>query len=102
LRTDRRWQVGWLPILANGGGDFYLVDLRPPVPGSIRHFRLEEQEHPVEFASLAAFFGTVAAAFERGVIYIDSNGYLEMNDMQFAELAGAMNPDVAWWRIADD
>lgn len=44
----------------------------------------------------------MAAAFERGVIYIDSNGYLEMNDMQFAELAGAMNPDVAWWRIADD
>lgn len=46
--SDRRWNPGWLPLFANGGGDFYVVDLSELERGSVRHFRIEENEHPVE------------------------------------------------------
>jgi cell wall assembly regulator SMI1 len=95
--ADPTWTSGWLPILANGGGDFYVVDLSAS-PGSVRHFRIDEQEHPVEFASLGALLATLAAAYERKVFYVDPRGYLEMDDAVFADLAAALNPDVAWWR----
>lgn len=95
--TDPRWRKGWLPFFANGGGDFYILDLSSIPEGQVRHFRIDESEHPVEFNSLGAMLTTIAAAFERGIFFVDPNGYLEMNDLVFAELAANMNKDVAWW-----
>jgi hypothetical protein len=95
--ADERWTAGWLPVFANGGGDFYVVSLAPADAGAVRHFRVDETEHPVEFASLTAMTATLAAAFERGVFFVDDDGYLEMDDDTFAELAAELNPDVPWW-----
>lgn len=95
--ADPRWSPGWLPLFANGGGDFYVVDLSGDVPGSVRHFRIDESEHPLEFESLTAMLSTVAAGFDRSVFFVDSNGYLEMHDLAFASLAAELNPRVPWW-----
>jgi len=95
---DRRWASGWLPVLANGGGDFYVVDLSQAAVGAVRHFWIDEAEHPIEFSSLSAMMATVAQGFERGIFYVDPNGYLEMDDLVFGGLATEMNPDVAYWR----
>ena len=96
--TDARWPVGWLPLFANGGGDFYVLDLSGPAEGAVRHFRIEESEHPIEFDSLQALSETLGAAFERGVFFVDPSGYLEMDDIVFAGVAAEFNPDIAWWR----
>jgi hypothetical protein len=40
---------------------------------------------------------TLAAAFDRGVFYVDGKGYLEMDDRTFGALAGELNPTVKWW-----
>ncbi|MBE1605678.1 hypothetical protein [Actinopolymorpha pittospori] len=96
--TDSRWTPGWLPLFANGGGDFYVLDLSSPSGSPVRHFRIEEPEHPIEFGSLRALLTTLAEAFERGVFFVDPNGYLEMDDVVFGELATELNPDVGWWR----
>lgn len=96
--SDSRWRPGWLPLFANGGGDFYVVDLGSPASGPVRHFRIEESDHPVEFGSLGALLTTLAEAFERGVFFVDANGYLEVDDHMFGELAAELNPDVDWWR----
>ncbi len=96
--VDDRWTTGWLPVFANGGGDFYVVDLSPSGVGVVRHFWIDEAEHPIEFSSLSAMMATLAQGFERGVFYVDPNGYLEMDDMVFGGLATEMNPDVAYWR----
>lgn len=96
--TDARWSVGWLPLFANGGGDFYVLDLSQPGGGPVRHFRIEESEHPIEFGSVGALSTTLAAAFERGVFFVDPSGYLEMDDLVFAGVAAEFNPDVEWWR----
>jgi hypothetical protein len=92
---DPRWTQGWLPVFANGGGDFYVVDLGDR-GGSVRHFRIDEAEHPVEFLSLAAMLQTIDAAFERGVFYVPTDDYLEMDDLEFGSLAAELNPQVAW------
>ncbi|WP_345046057.1 SMI1/KNR4 family protein [Arthrobacter methylotrophus] len=97
FRNDDRWSHGWLPLFANGGGDFYVVDLASDCPGSVRHFRIDEDEHPLEFESIAAMATTMAAAFERGTFFVDSDGYLEMDDIAFAALAAELNPLVPWW-----
>lgn len=94
---DPGWTRGWLPIFANGGGDFYVIDLRWGRHGAVRHYRIDETEHPIEFASLADMLRTLAAGFDREVFFIDRGGYLEMDDSAFAELAAELNPDVRWW-----
>lgn len=95
--ADPRWAVSWLPLFANGGGDFYVLDLSEPAEGAVRHFRIEESEHPIEFGSLRALLATLAAAFERGVFFVDPSGYLEMDDLAFVGVAAEFNPDIAWW-----
>lgn len=96
--VDDRWTTGWLPVFANGGGDFYVVDLSPTGAGAVRHFWIDEAEHPIEFSSLSAMMATLAQGFERGVFYVDPDGYLEMDDLVFGGLATEMNPDIAYWR----
>lgn len=96
--TDSRWTPGWLPIFGNGGGDFYVCDMSSPAAQPIRHFRIEEAEHPVQFGSLGAMMNVLSEAFQRNVFFLDSNGYLEMDDLAFGELAAELNPEIDWWR----
>lgn len=98
LVVDDRWTTGWLPVFANGGGDFYVVDLSPTGAGAVRHFWIDEAEHPIEFSSLSAMMATLAQGFARGIVCLDPNGYLERDDMVFGRLATDMNPDIAYWR----
>lgn len=97
LVSDPRWSRGWLPVFANGGGDFYVVDLTTG-DGAVRHFWIDEAEHLIGFSSLTAMLATLAQGFERGIFYVDANGYLEMDDLVFGGLATELNPDVSYWR----
>jgi len=98
LVEDSRWHPGWLPVLADGGGDYYAVDLTAGGTGSVRHFRNYDVEHPVEFDSLTDMVRTLAEGYERSVFFVDDHGYLEMDDSQFEMLAAEMNQTVSWWR----
>lgn len=95
---DPRWMPGWLPMFANGGGDFYVVDLSAPGDTPVRHFRIDEQEHPVEFLSLTAMFATLEEAFRRGYFFVTAEGVFRKDYPAFGKLAAEMNPDVAWWQ----
>lgn len=88
---------GWLPVFANGGGDFYFIDLGEELFGAVRHFRIDQVESPVEFRSMYRMIYTIGAGFTSGIIYVDDLGYLEMDDIAFAALATELNPDVPWW-----
>ncbi|MFN8074867.1 MAG: hypothetical protein U0Q15_05520 [Kineosporiaceae bacterium] len=94
---DPRWTPGWLPIFANGGGDFYVTELSGGLPGVVRHFRIEEREHPVEFVTLERMLTTIAAGFSQEIFFVDGSGYLEMDDSTYAEVAAQLNPGVPWW-----
>jgi hypothetical protein len=100
FRSDERWDRRWLPIFANGGGDFYAAQCDQgantcPVVG----FILGYPSHPVEFETITSMASTLVAAFEQRVVYVE-DGYLEMNDHAFARVARNHNPGVASWRDA--
>ncbi|MFT3943625.1 MAG: SMI1/KNR4 family protein [Ancrocorticia sp.] len=95
---DLRWQVGWLPLFADGGGDFYFVDLGTELEYPIRRFRLEESEHPVEYGSLQEMITTLATAFEREIFYVNQVGSLWDDTSRFVALAAELNPEIDWWR----
>ncbi|KJQ53834.1 hypothetical protein RS85_02386 [Microbacterium sp. SA39] len=95
---DARWTPGWLPLFANGGGDFYVVDLSTPGDTPIRLFLIDEDEHPIEFMSLTAMFATLEEAFRRGCFYLTPEGVFRKDYPAFGKLAAEMNPDVAWWQ----
>lgn len=94
---DPRWRPGWLPVFANGGGDFYVADQSGSATGQVSHFRIDESDHPVEFSSLTNFFATIAACFDDGIFFVDPSGYLEMDDVAFGTVAGRVDPTVSWW-----
>ncbi|TMD71674.1 MAG: SMI1/KNR4 family protein [Chloroflexi bacterium] len=101
FRQDSRWNPAWLPLFANGGGDFYAVVCRERDVdwGRVVHFRIDEANHPVEFSSLSTFLATIAAGYDSSLFFVDSRGYLEMDDMAWVALAARLNPDVAYWHI---
>jgi hypothetical protein len=65
--------------------------------GVVRHFRIEETEHPIEFLTIGDMLTTIAAGYERGVFCVDVDGYLEIEDLAFGSLAAELNPQVPWW-----
>lgn len=68
--SEPRWSPGWLPVFANGGGDFYGVDLGPEGVVAVRHFWFDEAEHPIEFSSLSAIMATLAQDLGLGLIEV--------------------------------
>jgi hypothetical protein len=96
FRKSPRWHSGWLPVFANGGGDFLVVSCDVD-RGAVRHFRIEQADHPIEYATLADFAKTIQLAIAAGVIFVDDDGYLEQDDAAFATMAARVNPDVPWW-----
>jgi len=100
MKDDNRWNPSWFPVFANGGGDFYAVDLSQsdgesaPIVG----FILGEIEQEIEYQSLTTMLLTFSECFEKGVVFKTEDGYLEMDDDQQAEIAMRNNPEVEFWR----
>lgn len=93
LRLDSKW----LPVRADGGGDFYVIELGGGLAGSVRRFRIDESQHPIQFESLGAMFETIARGFESSVFFVNRNGYLDMDGGEISAVAAALNPLVPWW-----
>lgn len=100
MKVDSRWRPSWFPVFANGGGDFYAIDLSQsdgdsaPVIG----FILGEKEQETEYQSLTTMLLTFSECFENGAVFRTEEGHLEMDDDQQAEIATKNNPDLKFWR----
>jgi cell wall assembly regulator SMI1 len=101
FKSDSRWDEAWLPVLANGGGDFYAVDCtnNPETAGQVHNFMLGEAQHPVEYLSLTAMFATYVQAFRQGIYFLHPSGYLDAHDQRFFELAKTLNPEAPGWDL---
>lgn len=69
------WNPAWLPIFANGGGDFYAVicDSNSPYFGEVVGFVLGESEQISEFQNLFSLFETIIRSFENGVFFFSED-----------------------------
>lgn len=95
---DSRWDENWVPFLADGGGDFYVLDLGGSKSNAIRHFWLEEGECHLEFCSLSDFAETLAISFANGAIFVGDDDMLHLDYEAFAATAARIGPRVPWWR----
>jgi hypothetical protein len=68
-------------------------DLGVPRSTPVLHFMSEEWEQPVVFGSVGAMLATIAEADRRGVIFVTSDGRLEMDYDVFDALVKELNPD---------
>jgi cell wall assembly regulator SMI1 len=95
FRDDSRWHPSWVPIFANGGGDFYAVicDKTSKNFGAVVTFTLNHG-HEIEFQSVSTFMETVSACYREGAYFLD-NGWLEADDSAALMIAKRLNPDAA-------
>lgn len=91
-----RWSPAWFPFLANGGGDFYFLDLSVSPP-TVGNFEIYESDVRTEFSTLLSFIETEIVAIDSGIVHV-AGGFLEMDDLAFAELAAAREPRLSAWR----
>lgn len=101
IKNDQRWNQNWFPIFANGGGDFYAIDLSQSTGASapVIGFILGENEQNVEYQSLTTMLLTFCECYQKNVVYRTEDGYLEMDDDEQAKIALKHNPDVDFWKI---
>ncbi len=94
LVEEERWNAAWLPILANGGGDFYAVigDEKSSDFGGLVGFILGESDHLVEFKNVTALFQTIEQAFTQKAFFL-ANGYLEADYPKLRAIARNVQPD---------
>ena len=93
-----RWDEWWIPVFADGSGDFMAVDLSESGHGRVFNFDNEFAEAPLKYESLSDMMATMAAAFERGIFFVDDRTNAIWQDVvEFNQLAAAMNPDIEWW-----
>ena len=98
LRKADDWDSSWFPFMGNGGGDFYAAILKSGETGSamVVGYIRGESAHPVEYVSIAAMMASIKDGYLLGAFYV-RDGYLEMDDGAYAEIARRHNPGVGVW-----
>ncbi len=80
------WSGGWLPILADGGGDYYVADTSYSEAPVLRH-RSDDLEPERVSDSLISFLVAANRAFDVQVIYV-SGGSLDQDEEAWRDLLG--------------
>jgi hypothetical protein len=94
------WNPSWFPVFANGGGDFYAVQLsdKSAKTSEIVGFMLGEVRQEVEFESLLSMARTISACYDAGIYYVTDKGYLEADYEASMAVARQFNPTLDLYR----
>jgi hypothetical protein len=96
IQTDQRWNNNWFPIFANGGGDFYAIELFSVNEGNtpVIGFILGESQQDIEYQNLSIMLLTLCESYKRKIIFKDKEGYLEMDDEAYEKVALECNSNI--------
>ncbi len=67
--ADDWWNLGWIPLASNGGGDFYCIDMAATAEGTVGQIIThshESGEHKILAPSLAAYLNELADGVAAG------------------------------------
>ena len=96
--TSGAWDPNWLPLLTDGAGYHFAVDLNGESDPPVRRCEFDEVDHPVAFMSIADMISTIEQGYARGVFTVDGRGYLSMDQGEFEALGAEMNPEADAWQ----
>ncbi len=93
------WESGWFPILANGGGDFYVAtcNVENKQYSPVINFLRGESDQVIEYLSVTNMFLVAAECFERGIYYLDEN-VIKVDIKTERSVAHRYNPDLSRWQ----
>ena len=97
LREREAWIKSWFPIFANGGGDFYAMNLAIEAQGEMIGYYIYEEEPQIEYNSLESMLQPFKECYKQGIIFQNEQGYLDMDYRKHAEIAHQINPEVKIW-----
>lgn len=82
-----RWKRDWVPIFANGGGDFYAIicDRKSPFFGEIVGFMIGDSCQIVEYKSLLSMMEIIAECYDEGAFFPDGE-FLEIDDAKMTSI----------------
>ncbi len=94
VSPHRMWSRSWLPIFANGGGDFYVVicDTASAFFGEVLMVMYGETDHIVEFKNVSAMFETLERCFAQKAFFC-ADGLLEVDYAKMRAIAQSVQPD---------
>lgn len=90
------WEAHWWPFLEDQAGWFHAIDVSSP-KGAVIFAQIDMGLTPLVFDSLSEMFSTYRHAVLRGLIAFSETGEMRADEQAIAELAGELNPAVAWW-----
>ncbi|KAK3610236.1 hypothetical protein CHS0354_022289 [Potamilus streckersoni] len=81
IMDDNVWNTAWLPFMASGSGNFYVIDM---LSGRVQEVMLaEDPDDEVSFSNLTAFLQNVCQNFTNGIYYIDEDGQLNKSCQRY-------------------
>ena len=88
------------PFLEDGAGNCYWVDLNKGTVNQNRIFWTNTfGENPAYlYESLQNMFAVISESYEKGIIFLDEDAYLDMDFDAFHKLSGNHNPNVPYWK----
>jgi cell wall assembly regulator SMI1 len=95
------WPHSWLPVFADGGGDFKALDLSRSKGIAAPVTWYFDAEWCDEYGSLEALLFTVRAACDAGALFFSSDGF-EIDSDRYALVARRFNPHIRLWHSSGD
>jgi len=99
-RIDPEWLPGWLPVFANGGGDYLIVPCaqqRMPT-SSVLGWEHGEPDKSAEYETVSSLLQTVEAAFREGAFFVDDEDMMDVDQEQYRRIALQFNPTIRKWQ----
>ncbi len=98
--TDFKPNSKLFPILYDGAGNFFWVDLNIRTKNYSRIYWTNTYgENPdYLYDSLTIMFQVISECYEKGIINVDSEGYLNSDYEKFGKIALHYNPKIKYWK----
>jgi cell wall assembly regulator SMI1 len=98
--TDFKPDLKLFPFLCDGAGNFFWVDLNIGTKNYNRIFWTNSYGDNPDYLyeSLTVMFQVISECYEKGIISLDSEGYLDSDYEKFGKIAMHYNPEIDYWK----